>query len=134
MRLWRRSGPFRSLAMKLTIDSTRFGQIKIEGEVFENDVIIRLDGEVKKRKKKLSKAIYGTSHVISLDEAKYIYEEGAEGLIIGSGQSGMVKLSEEAAAYFQARNCRVQLLPTPQAIRLWNQSQGAILGLFHVTC
>lgn len=120
--------------MKPTIDSTRFGQIKIEGEVFENDVIIRLDGEVKKRKKKLSKAIYGTSHVISLDEAKYIYEEGAEGLIIGSGQSGMVKLSEEAAAYFQARNCRVQLLPTPQAIRLWNQSQGAILGLFHVTC
>lgn len=120
--------------MKPTIDSTRFGQIKIEGEVFENDVIIRLDGEVKKRKKKLSKAIYGTSHVISLDEAKYIYEEGAEGLIIGSGQSGMVKLSDEAAAYFQARKCRVQLLPTPQAIRLWNQSQGAILGLFHVTC
>jgi hypothetical protein len=120
--------------MKPTIDSTRFGQIKIEGEVFENDVIIRLDGEVKKRKKKLSKAIYGTSHVISLDEAKYIYEEGAEGLIIGSGQSGMVKLSDEAAAYFRARNCPVQLLPTPQAIRLWNQSQGAILGLFHVTC
>ena len=31
---------------------------------------------VKTRKEKLSKAIYGTSHVISLDKAEYICEEG----------------------------------------------------------
>jgi hypothetical protein len=29
--------------------------------VFEHDVIIRLNGKVKRRKKKLSKAVYGTS-------------------------------------------------------------------------
>ncbi len=50
-------------------------------------MVIRLSGAIKKRKKKLSKAVYGTSHTISLDEAKQIYEDGAERLIIGSGQT-----------------------------------------------
>ena len=120
--------------MKPTIYSTRFGSITIEGTVIENDVIIRLDGEVKKRKKKLSKAIYGTSHIVSLDEAKFLFEDGAEGLIIGTGQTGMVKLSDEAAAYFKSKKCPVKLLPTPEAIRTWNTSEGEILGMFHVTC
>jgi hypothetical protein len=97
-------------------------------------VVIRLDGEPEKRKKKLSKAIYGTSHVISLDESKDLYEQDAEMLIIGTGQTGMVTLSDEATAYFKMKKCQVQLLPTPQAIRVWNQSKGQILGLFHVTC
>ena len=120
--------------MKPTINSTRFGSITIEGEIFANDVLIRLGGEVMKRKKKLSKAIYGTSHVISLDEAKYIFEERAERLIIGTGQTGMVKLSDEAADYFRKNKCQVQLLPTPDAIRIWNKSDGEIIALFHVTC
>jgi len=28
----------------------------------------------------------------------------------------------------------VQLLPTPKAIRAWNEAEGAAIGLFHVTC
>ena len=55
--------------MRPRIDRTEFGSITIEGEVLECDVIVRLNGKVKKRKKKLSKAVYGTSHTISLDEA-----------------------------------------------------------------
>jgi hypothetical protein len=120
--------------MKPNINSTRFGSITIEGEKYENDVLIRLGGEVKKRKKKLSKATYGTSHMISLDEAKYIFEQGAERLIIGTGQTSMVKLSDEAASYFRKNKCQVQMLPTPEAIRIWNKSGGEVIGLFHVTC
>jgi hypothetical protein len=120
--------------MKTTIHSTRFGSITIEGEKYENDVFIRLDGQVKKRKKKLSKAIYGTSHVVSLDEAEYIFEKGTERLIIGTGQTGMVKLSDEAADYFKKNQCQIQMLPTPEAIRIWNKSEGKVIGLFHVTC
>ena len=40
------------------IEQTAFGSITIEGEVRKYDVLIRLDGRVKKRKKKLSKAVY----------------------------------------------------------------------------
>ena len=120
--------------MKPKIDHTRFGSITIAASRYRHDVIIRLDGEVRKRKKKLSKAIYGTSHTISLDEAQHVYEEGAERLVIGTGQYGLVNLSPEATEYFDRKACRVELLPTPKAIETWNEAEGAVIGLFHVTC
>ena len=120
--------------MKPKIDGTDFGSITVAHEDYEHDVIIRLNGEVEKRKKKLSKALYGTSHIVSLAEAQYVYETGAQRLIVGTGQGGNVTLSDEAAKYFQQVQCEVQLLRTPNAIRAWNEAQGAVIGLFHVTC
>ena len=120
--------------MKPEIDGTKFGSITIEGSEIEHDVLIRLSGEVRKRKKKLSRAVFGTSHTISLEEAEYIFEKGAERLVIGSGQDGMVTLSEEASEYFRKKGVRVDLSPTPAAIRQWNKAKGPTIGLFHVTC
>lgn len=120
--------------MKPRIDGTRFGSITIAGEELEKDVMIRLDGEVQKRKKKLSKAVYGTSHTVSLEEAKEIYEKGAERLIVGTGQYGFVALSPEAAEYLSDKGCTVELMPTPQAIQAWNEARGKVIGMFHVTC
>ena len=122
--------------MKPKIEAATFGSITIDGRKIRNDVILRLDGSVKKRKKKLSKRLYGTSHTISLDEAKYVYQEGAERLIIGTGQYDSVRLSEGAQAYLEKHNCRTKLAATPDAIRLWNKAKGKgkVIGLFHVTC
>jgi hypothetical protein len=120
--------------MEPRIDQTQFGSVTINGEVFTHDVIIRLDGQVEKRKKKLSKAVYGTSHTISLAEAKHIYQKGAGRLLVGAGQHGRVALSQEAAAYFARNRCRVELLPTPEVIPVWNEADGAVIGLLHVTC
>lgn len=120
--------------MKPFINGTEFGSITISGELYQHDVMIRLSGKVEKRKKKLSKAKYGTSHMLSLGEAEYIYEAGAERLIIGAGQSNQVKLSSEAAQFFQQKKCSVQLLPTPQAVSAWNEARGDVIGMFHVTC
>ncbi len=120
--------------MKPKVDKTKFGSITIAGETHEHDVIIRLNGDVKKRKKKLSKEVYGTSHTISLDEAKHVYEKGAQRLIIGTGQYGLVELSKEAADYFASRGCQVDLLPTQKAIKAWNEAEGDVIALFHVTC
>jgi hypothetical protein len=77
-------------------------------------VIIRLSGEVATRKKKLSKKYYGTSHVLSKDEAKFVFENGCEQLILGSGQMGNVHLSPEAEAYFAKKGRTVVLQPTPR--------------------
>jgi len=120
--------------MKPSIDRTEFGSITISGERYEHDVVIRLHGKVKKRKKKLSKAKYGTSHKVSLEEAEYIFETGAKRLLVGTGQSGCVELSDEAAEFFRQNGCSVQLLPTPQAMTAWNAAKGAVIGMFHVTC
>lgn len=120
--------------MKPEINGTEFGRITIAGELYDHDVIIRLDGKVKKRKKKLSKSVYGTSHIVSLEEAEHVFEKGASLLIIGAGQSGCVNLSDEAAMYFRSNGCAVSLLATPEAIAAWNSARGAVIGMFHVTC
>jgi len=118
------------------IDKTEFGSITVEGTVFEHDVIIRPDGRVKKRKKKLSKAVFGTSHMISRQEAEYVWGQaaGPDCLIVGSGQHGNVELSPQAAVYLNRVGCRVALLATPKVIDLWNQAKGREVGLFQVTC
>jgi hypothetical protein len=120
--------------MKPKIDKTKFGSITVNGEKFDYDILIRLDKKVEKRKKKLSKEVYGTSHTISKAEAEYVYEKGAEKMIIGSGQSGLVSLSDEAVEFFKQKNCQVDLLPTPEAIERWNKTKGQTIGLFHITC
>ncbi len=120
--------------MNPTIDGTEFGAIIIAGTTFGHDVIIRLDGSVEKRRKRLSKAVYGTSHIVSLDEAKHVYEKGAERLIVGTGQQGLVQLSDEAADYFRRKQCEALLMPTQQALRVWNQTEGMVIALFHITC
>lgn len=120
--------------MKPLIDDTHFGEITINGQFYAHDVIIRLNGKIEKRKKKLSKEIYGTSHLISIAEAKHIFEEGAKELIIGTGQTGYVKLSEEAADFFRQNKCEVRLFPTPKAVKEWNSDLGAAVGFFHITC
>jgi hypothetical protein len=118
----------------MKIDSTIFGAITIDGRTYQHDVVVRLSGEVVKRKKKLSKKLYGTSHVLSKDEAKFLFEKGCDQVVIGSGQMGNVHLSPEAEAYFKGKGCEVVLKPTPEAIRMFNRSRAKRIGLFHVTC
>jgi hypothetical protein len=119
---------------KPAIDETSFGSITLEGVAFRHDIIVTLDGKVKKRKKKLSKEVYGTSHTISLAEIAHVYEENAEGIVIGSGQYGVAALSEEAKTFLSEKNCKVVIEPTPQAVIQWNRISGKWIGLFHITC
>ena len=113
----------------MEIEGTTFGTITIDGKTYEHDVIIRLSGDVVKRKK-----YYDTSHVLSKDEAKFVFENGCEQLILGTGQVGNVHLSPEAEAYFAKMRCKVLLQPTPEAIQVFNKSNAKKIGLFHVTC
>jgi hypothetical protein len=122
--------------VKPRIEATQFGSITLGGVVYDHDVLVCPDARVKRRKKKLSKAVYGTSHRISLAEAKYVsgQGEGAERLIIGGGQYGRIELSPEAAGYLARKRCDVVLLPTPDVIVSWNEAKDKVIGLFHVTC
>ena len=120
--------------MKPAIGDTGFGYISVDGSKIERDIVIRLSGKIKKRNKRLSETIYGTSHIVSLEEAKHVYQDGAERLIIGSGQEGRLKLSTKAVEYFKKKECKVNLQPTSKAIKYWEKAKGAVIGLFHVTC
>ena len=118
----------------MKIQGVEFGEITIEGQTYDHDVVISLSGKVKKRKKKLSKEVYGTSHVLSLPEAEHLYEEGCRKLVVGSGMYGRLGLSEEAEAFFRERHVEVTVEPTPEAVTLFNREKGKKIGLFHITC
>jgi hypothetical protein len=114
----------------MEIENTAFGTITMDGKTYEHDVVVRLSGEVVKRKKKLSKKYYGTSHILSKDEAKFVFEKGCEQLIVGSGQIGNVRLSPEAEAYFAKKNCKVLLKPTPRRSMCSTGQRHGRLGFF----
>ena len=120
--------------MKPLIDKSAFGWIQIAGRKFKHDIVIEHDGTIRKRKKKLSKAEYGTSHKISLAEAQDVYTRGVNTLLVGSGMFDSVRLSDEAANFFVERDTNVIILPTGKAIQYWNENQQVSVGLFHITC
>ena len=120
--------------MKPFIHHTSFGSITVDDQTFDHDILIRSNGKIEKRKKKLSKKVYGTSHTLSLEEAEFIYEEGISKLIIGCGQYGALGLSAEAEDFFRKKEVFMIQAETPVAIREYNKSEESCIGLFHVTC
>lgn len=120
--------------MKPAIQKTSFGSITVENRTYDYDVLIRANGYIEKRKKKLSKKVYGTSHILSLEEAEYLCEEGISKIIIGSGQYGALNLSAEAKDLFDKKHIPVVLADTPHAIVTYNNEDTPCVGLYHVTC
>ena len=116
------------------IDDTRFGSISIDGRQYHADVVVRADGRVQLRREALHGKRFGTSHVLSVGEARVLFAPGVERVIVGSGQAGMLSVSDEALRYFRVRGCTVEVLPKPQGIDSWNAASGGVSGLFHVTC
>jgi hypothetical protein len=54
--------------------------------------------------------------------------------VVGGGQDGMVKLSDQAVEFFKKKDGKVDLSPTPQALDVWKNAEGKAIGLFLVTC
>ena len=120
--------------MEPKISCSEFGNIIVGEMCYDYDIIIDTNGEIRKRQKKLSKNVHGTSHILSLLEAEYIYEDGTERIIIGSGQEGILTLSDDAQRFFDQKNCKVEIRPTPDAVDKWNRSEKKTIGVFHITC
>jgi len=119
--------------MKPIISGTGFGSITVGEKMLDYDVVIHMNGHIEKRKEPMAMTTHGASDVLSLDEAKRIYEKGAEHLIVGTGMRSMLHLSNEAKAFFDKNHCRVDLWSTPHAIEEWNHEEGKkTIGLFHV--
>ncbi len=120
--------------MQPTINETDFGSITIEGERIHHDIIVEPDGKIRDRNKQLSRKHFGTSHNVSREEAEHIWTQDADHIIIGTGQYGNLSLTEEAKEFFRSKNCEFQQHHTPKAIDVWNNIDGNVEGMFHVTC
>jgi hypothetical protein len=116
------------------LQSTRFGEVTIDGKTYDHDVTVLPGGQVKKRKKKLAKARYGTSHRIGPDELERLCADGPEVVFIGTGQSGAVELTAEGREYLGRHHVTCRALPTSDVLDAYNHCPKPKAALIHVTC
>jgi len=116
------------------IDRYNFGFIVIDGKQYVHDVLILPDGTVKEREP--SKARFG-SHKIVWDDVTKIVNEQPQVIVIGTGASGLTKLSEDAGIKLRQANINLVVLPSSKAVEKFNQltQEGKrVAALIHITC
>jgi hypothetical protein len=86
------------------------------------------------RRRRAPRLARAAARLDSEDEARFVFEKGCKELILGTGQYGNAALSPEAAAFLKKKGCKVIAKPTPKAIKIYNLTRKAKVGLFHVTC
>ncbi|MFH0956409.1 MAG: MTH938/NDUFAF3 family protein [Candidatus Aenigmatarchaeota archaeon] len=110
------------------IDGTKFGEITINGKPYDSDVTVYWDGRVTFRAKE---------HVIELGEFLTVLRADPNVLVVGTGQTGIVKISPEVAQWAGDKNVSVYADTTPRALQMFNAfvAEGRkVVGIFHVTC
>ena len=111
-----------------------FGEITVGKKTYTRDVVIQVNGKVKKRKKSLAKELYGSSHTIGPKELEKVCRGGPAVLFVGTGHSGQAELNDDARQYLAQRSIECQALPTPEAVEAYNHCKERKAALIHVTC
>lgn len=116
------------------LEALGFGAVSLDGERWERDFFVRASGQVKVRKKRAVKELYGTSHVVGPEELEKVCKGDPAVLIVASGYAGAVRLAPESESFLESRGIRVEVQPTPEAVKLWAKKKGPKAILVHVTC
>ncbi len=110
-----------------------FGEIEIDGERYDHDVVIEA-GQVSKRAKKASKPFrdqYGHTP-LSVHEA---IPWGGRQLIVGTGMHGSLPITPEVREEASRRRIEIVALPTREACRLiCGRKKKEIYAVLHATC
>ena len=115
-------------------ESLVWGKAVIDGKTYNYDIAILPDGRIEPRT-----TPYETlgSHTFTRDEIERLINAGAEVIVVGTGTSGMAKLSPEAQRLASERGVELVVQTSPLAINTynWYAAQGRrVAALIHVTC
>jgi hypothetical protein len=108
-----------------------FGSLRIDGVTYEYDVMIDR-GEIRKRKKKVSKKFrdaFGHTPLSIEEEIPWKCKR----LVIGTG-TGALPVMEEVRREAQRRKITLVVLPTADAIEHLKQESEETNAILHVTC
>ena len=111
------------------IDSYQFGLIVVKGRKYTSDVIIFPDRVRDNWWRK-------TGHQLCLDDIAEVLTENPEVLIVGTGESGLMKVLPETKQGIEAQGIKLIVETTDKACQAYNQlchSQRAVVAL-HLTC
>jgi hypothetical protein len=111
----------------------RFGEIEVEGQRYDHDLVIER-GKVRKRSKKPSKPYKAQFGHTPLSAAEAI-PWGGERLIIGTGAYGSLPIMDEVSAEAEQRGIEVVPVKTEEACRLLeDMPPEEVHAILHVTC
>lgn len=117
----------------MDIDYPRFGEIVVEGRRYPHDVVIDA-GDVRPRDKgpsKQSKARYGHTPLTAAESIPWSDNR----LIIGSGYSGSLPVTEELVDEARRRGVELVVVPTAKACEMLADIAPAdVYAVLHVTC
>ncbi len=122
------------------IEDTSFGEIIVDGEKYDHDIVIS-PSQIERRKKWITKNKHVTSHTLTREEMeeylKNIEVDRVEIAIIGTGQYGKLGLLEDTRELLEEKEIEPVERKTPEAAKRFNESEKPRekkLGIFHVTC
>ncbi len=117
----------------MKIENYIFGSITIDGESYHKDLWI-IDGSIKKRDKSIAKNKFGTSHTISRKELKRVLTTKTKRIIIGTGNSDLVSLTNKAQKYLKELDIKVEMCRTGELIPRKIEIGKTDAGIIHLTC
>ena len=119
------------------IKEYKFGSITIDGKTYNNGVEVRWTGEVLKWWRK-------EGHVVDVDDLKRAIGESPDTIVIGTGHSGLAKVTEDAQRFITGQGIKLIIDKTEEATKTFNiicqeseeeeGKQNEVIGLFHLTC
>ena len=116
----------------MRIEEFGFGSIRIDGRMYEKDVVID-HGQVLRRKKKPSRRFRDAfGHTPLSVEEKIPWK--CRRLVIGTGAYGSLPVMEEVKREARRRKVELVVLPTAQAIEEFGKDPDRTNAILHVTC
>src|SRR4029450_4600744 len=99
----------------MRIDQFAFGSIRIDGVVYEHDVVIDR-GEIRKRKKKASRPFrdaFGQPPLSGKEDVPWDCRQ----VVVGTGADGALPVMDEVKAEAARREVALLTVPTREAVR-----------------
>ena len=122
------------------IEEYHFGSITIDGKTYTYDVEVRFVSS----KTEVLDWEKDESHDINVDSVKRAVEQKPDTIIIGTGESGLAKVTESAKQFIAEKGIQLIIDITGEAIKTFNVIQQSsieeegeeanLIGLFHLTC
>lgn len=118
------------------IEEYSFGFIKINGQVYNHDIQIGLDGEIKLWWR-------NESHEIEKRDIEEVLNQKPEAIVIGTGELGVARVADGARQAIASKGVKLIIEPTGEAVKSFNSfkkdssagGQGKkVVGFFHLTC
>ncbi len=111
------------------IESHGFGYIVIDGQRYTSDVIIYPDHVE-------SHWVRRSGHTLIQEDLPGVLEVGAQTLVVGIGNAGLMRVPSETMEYLQSAGLRVIVQRTGQACETYNRlaELGPVIAALHLAC